>query len=346
LIGSAVAAADNALGNLFSQAKPLVFPLYFTAEDPDAFGKPMARFSCTLLVTGTQVQFLTAGLWEPVVGAGDYTKWKTSLGKIWDNRGIAGLKFDANADVIIDLCQTKSETKTSKLKGQTNASTSTLKSAGSFVFDNEWASWTNKLRSVQNTSTAVLKTLPITGSLATTLPPTNTSVVPLSYKEDPGNQYRVGGIPANEQPSYVISRNQPTYQVYMTGMAMKLGSSPNPPNLESIGGVPAVITDDAHVVYETIGNVDQIIYKTSWDICYTLTGPIATPINQESSLFSPSQPLSQGGTSSLQTPNPPTGGTSSPNTGGGFNNSSPGTTTLRTVDGGNPPEDFSGGRWW
>lgn len=101
-----------------------VAPIFYTAEDPDAYGKPMAKFSCTLTVVGTAYTLLNEGLWEPIKGTPDYNQWKKSLGNIWGPRGSAGLGFDPSEDAIIDLCRPTEGT----LRNNTGAATAGINS--------------------------------------------------------------------------------------------------------------------------------------------------------------------------------------------------------------------------
>ena len=99
---------DDFIQNALLPQTNFVMPIFYSAEDPDAYDKPRANFSCTLYLAGTLPQFLNAGLWEPIIDTPTHKEWKASLGKIWDSRGIADMGFSNSDDLIIDLCRTPS----------------------------------------------------------------------------------------------------------------------------------------------------------------------------------------------------------------------------------------------
>lgn len=104
-LGPSGVLVDDALLAALAGTNCCVLPIFYSAEDPDAYGKPMARFDCTLAVFGTLPQLLNAGLWEPVIDTPTWQQWRKSLGRVWDNRGVGDTGFNPNDDVIIDVCR-------------------------------------------------------------------------------------------------------------------------------------------------------------------------------------------------------------------------------------------------
>ncbi len=289
----ALAVADADIPGLIFGGQLAVFPIFWTAEDPDAYGKPVARFSCTLMAAGTLPQLLTVGLWERVVNTPKYDAWKTSLGNVWNHRGQAGLKFKADTDVIIDLCQT-ADTEVASIKGKLPAgggAAGLVGAAGAAAggaaqgaaadgMRSVWVEWQNSLEMGQDQSLTVYKPLPTDSLLATpaALAARNQSTVPAGFATTAPNAFRTSGDAAYELPSQIESGPAPTYTAEMSGFAIKVGSHPEPPQLVSVGGSPAVLSGKPRVKYETVGNVGTPLYKTSWILTYVLPQPAFTNV--------------------------------------------------------------------
>lgn len=60
--------------------------------------------SASWLLTGCINDMLAAaGIWEPL-DPPDYTKWRTSVQNLWDNRGTSGIGTLSSEDVVINVC--------------------------------------------------------------------------------------------------------------------------------------------------------------------------------------------------------------------------------------------------
>lgn len=91
--------------NIMSTAtKGYLVPLGFAMEEPDIYGRPMARYSMRYMLTQPFRAILKASsLWLPVDN--DWKTWKASLANsALAPRGNAGMKFRPQDDAVIDLC--------------------------------------------------------------------------------------------------------------------------------------------------------------------------------------------------------------------------------------------------
>lgn len=291
-----------------------VAPIFYTAEDPDAYGKPMAKFSCTLAVFGTQITLLNEGLWEPIKGTPNYNQWKKSLGNIWGSRGIAGLAFDESEDVIIDLCKPATESKlgsspkggfVNRLAGWAGQFIrqyydSTGEEFTSYLGDNLWMTFQNDLKYQQTDNVVKTKKLPTDSALDGGVSIYSSQTVPDRWFENAGNQFNIvnGGLTAESQTKFE-NRVSPDYEVTMEGFAIKFGEPPDSPDLVSIGGIPCVPIDRvAHT--EVIGNSFYPIYKTSWVKKYLLPQHKGTVVEPGSPEAASLRSSAGGGTSSLK----------------------------------------------
>ncbi len=265
-----------------------VAPIFYSAEDPDAYGKPMAKFSCTLAVVGTMRKFLNEGLWEPVKGTPTYDQWKKSLGNIWSSRGISGLGFDQNEDAIIDLCRPTDESKLGSA-GRTKANQASSRLMGwagefareyksttgeeftSYLGENLWMGFSNDITYRQTDHIVKTKKLPTDSVLDGQATVYSQRSVPDRWFENRGNQMNIetGGLTIENQTKFE-ERVAPDYEVTMEGFSIKLGEPANSPELVSIGGIPCVPPGERIVKVEVVGNSFYPIYRTSWVKTYSL----------------------------------------------------------------------------
>lgn len=250
-----------------------VYPIFYSAEDPDAYGKPRAKFDCTLMVFRALPQLLTTGLWEPIKDTPPWFLWKITLGKIWDGRGSANMKFNVEDDLIIDLCQDKDKVEIANNKSGLKATQREEEddtSGSSTHCGPEWLDFRNDMRFIQEENNVITKKLPTDSALDSSGPTNPLQTVPDRWFTNPGNKFNVseGGL-TSEEPTRFSDRVSPDYMVQMIGFSIKRGSSPLAPSLVSLGGVPAV---PVHRVTHTeiIGNSVEPVYKTSWVLTYSL----------------------------------------------------------------------------
>jgi hypothetical protein len=69
----------------------------------DIYGRPSSFSLNYRLISDVETIFKASGLWQPVPGA-DWSKWKTSLGSTFGNKGHSGLYLSPSSDVVFDLC--------------------------------------------------------------------------------------------------------------------------------------------------------------------------------------------------------------------------------------------------
>ena len=283
-----------------------VFPIFYSAEDPDAYGKPMARFSCTLCVFNTEIQLFNGGLWEPIKDTPEWTKWRASLGKIWDPRGIANMGYDPADDLIIDLCRSTVEAVTQSGIGEQRLGANdpnqeslfdqwlgefkrvVKKQAGESVAVatvGEYVTFVNNITYDQEDDTVYVKKLPTDSALDNQYAPVNGKTVDTRWFQNAGNQFNIvtGGTTVETQTKF-MSRVSPDYTVTIEGYAVRIGNAPASPELVSLAGVPCVPLSRTQKT-EVIGNVGTPMYKTSWVKTYALPqhqGTVIDPSNMDS----------------------------------------------------------------
>jgi hypothetical protein len=323
----AVFADDEATLNAAIPNTSTVFPIFYSAEDPDAYGVPMAKFSCTLVVTPTHPQFFNAGLWEPIKDTPTWDQWRTSLGKIWDPRGIANMGYDPTDDLIIDLCRNTEEVVTQTGNGEQRlgrndngalvgaagvaAGNSAIVKAvvdgwlGEFkrVVDNqggegmavvpntgEYVEYVNNITYSQIDDTIPVKKLPTDSALDNQYVSTNQPTVDSRFFTDPGNKFNVasGGKTLESQTKF-MSRVAPDYSVTIEGYAISIGRVPSSPELVSLSGVPCVPLSRTSKT-QVVGNVFVPVYKTSWVKTYAMP-------QHQGTVIDPSSLDAQGGSS-------------------------------------------------
>lgn len=89
--------------------KVSVFPIAFTCEEVNAYGRTEAKISLTYQTSGVFFNELlvNGGLWAPVPkgAGGDWKAWSASVPNTFSPRGFANLKFMPGEDRLLDLCR-------------------------------------------------------------------------------------------------------------------------------------------------------------------------------------------------------------------------------------------------
>lgn len=95
----------NAVSTVTGGRQDTAVPLSFSFEESDIFGRAVSSFSLSFTFHTELAAILeSSGLWRPVTTANDQL-WRTSLeATALNQRGIGNLKFQRNADAIVDLC--------------------------------------------------------------------------------------------------------------------------------------------------------------------------------------------------------------------------------------------------
>jgi len=304
---------DDTLQNAMLPKTVTVFPIFYSAEDPDAYGKPMAKFSCTLCVYNSQIQLFNGGLWEPIKDTPTWTKWRSSLGKIWDPRGIADMGYDPKDDLIIDLCRDTTEVVTQGGIGEQRLGVNdpnqeslfdqwlgefkraVQKQGGdkvSVATVGEYVAFVNNVTYNQEDDAVKVKKLPTDSALDNQYAPVSGRPVDARWFQDAGNKFNivVGGTTVETQTKF-MSRVSPDYTITIEGYAIRLGNAPSSPELVSLGGVPCVPLSRTQKT-EVVGNVGPVIFKTSWVKTYGLP-------QHQGTVIDPSSPIASQGGSSL-----------------------------------------------
>lgn len=90
---------------LDNQQSGVIVPQVFTVEEPDAYGKPVVKLSCTYMVANARLSDMLAasGVCRPLPDS-NYQLWVASLGSTFGPRGHAGFVFTPGEDAIVDNC--------------------------------------------------------------------------------------------------------------------------------------------------------------------------------------------------------------------------------------------------
>lgn len=82
-----------------------VIPVSFTIDEPNLYGRPTVRFSCTYSVAGLDLKSMLAasGQFRPVPGS-SWKLWAASMENTLGPRGHANLVFSPGEDSLVDLC--------------------------------------------------------------------------------------------------------------------------------------------------------------------------------------------------------------------------------------------------
>lgn len=275
---SASSAVSNFWGKLSSItsifSSSTILPGMFHASEPDIYGRPMVGLSFTYTVLKPITPLLLAGLWSPVPDS-NWQRWSQSLSKsAWTPYGNAGLKSDKQDDVIIDLCLPESTVSalvsrppyfTAKLVGNR---TLKLPYPGP---TNSWIWYSNAVMLEESCSTVVQV-------------PLITSVI-LKQNAPQGGPGQFGGkngfapiVIKNTPPTVIQQRSSPTYYIIMSGYALRAGWEISPPQIASVGGIPAypATRKGDGFVQDIVGNCGVPIYGASWLLRYAITSVPAT----------------------------------------------------------------------
>ncbi len=250
--------------------KALVLPMKLRFTTTPIGDVRTSEFGCTMLVTAKFTELLkAAGLWQPAPGI-DWQQWATSMQAVgvFNNRGVAALRFNTNDDRIIDPCD---GTQTASI-GNDAGFLSTPTGGYQQIFgpenvtkENSYLSYHNSIRSIgQNNLSfhhlAQPSTPPSPGT-ATTPPDNGIATLP---------------TPTGLTDHVTESNGAPSTYVIMEGRAVRIKFAPEPPTLVNIDGTPVEeLSRDVQVLQK--GNHFGVpIFLATWSIMYRVKGPITS----------------------------------------------------------------------
>lgn len=284
---------------------PVLIPLSWSASEPDIFGPPKARLSVTFQSTFTKASFMTFGLWYPLEGT-KWDAWKKSVGQVFNVRGEAGLMFNVNDDVIIDLCR-EGYKKDSVLKGKRPAGQlmDTPPIFGNLTREKSWLEYTNAIRIEEQSSIVAHKPIPTDSKLKAKLKKedgvsvwktpalTERGLNPFGDKTHPQtpstSQFK------SDIPTIVQMRTDPTYYVILIGRAVRAGWEVVAPELIQIGDSIAVPANDPDlgdgITQAVIGNCGVPIFGATWQLRYVMTKKPEGVASPPDPIIRPVQPV-------------------------------------------------------
>lgn len=248
---------------------------------------------------------VASGMWEKVPGT-SFETWKTSmLAGAFAARGVNGMYFKNNADVIMDLCGPQKPGKdlvSGKMPQPPKRGRIVKEEAGPVDPQRSWLYYENRLRLLVDNRIAVHKPLkqkappkavePLVPGVARAAPDGGaprilTTVSPsgatsggatIEFADPPGTRKKEGPPGPNTTsttPDQTQQVSSPSYTIVMVGEALTLGYRIPAPALVSVGGVK-VVQMSAAVDEERVSQVGGIsVWRTSWRIWYRL--PMYTP---------------------------------------------------------------------
>lgn len=275
---------------------------HLSLAEPDIHGKLAAAFSASYTFSTTLDTILAAsGLWTPVPNS-DYAQWRASLSSgifSADGRSYAGLKFDPNADVIVDLCSTNVNVLTAGgiLNQNQLVAGGFLQNpypapAGSFL------DFALNARLEIDDNVAEMKALP-NNPFAAGNPDLN---APLN-NPGPGQPIGPGGAPAGQiinqvagftppfAPGQQLNNPQqrvaPDMAIILEGRAIRAGYPISPPMLTQINGVTPVQANREGEHFFTQGQMANwfgvpiigAVWRLRWTLPQVPAGPIGVPPN-------------------------------------------------------------------
>lgn len=289
------------------KGNPIFIPMHWSASEPNIFGIPKANFSLTYRMVFSKASHMTFALWEPIIGT-EYNFWKKSVGALFNPRGDAGLKFNVNDDVIIDLCKDDAVQPNGKLKGikkPFGRGDTTPPIVGNITAENSWVRYSNFVKVEETSGTVSHKPIPTTSTMRAGLRnEAGISTLKTPAMTDKGlNPFATTKVPdltTNSQfeeanDTVIQARTEPVYQIILFGNAVRAGWEITPPELVQIGDSVAVPANDPDkgdgIVSGVISNCGVPIYACQWQQRYTLTkkpSKVTSPLHP---IFNPGIPL-------------------------------------------------------
>jgi hypothetical protein len=251
--------------------KPAQLPISFSASEPEIYGpNVIARFSLTVLQVGFLPVFLTAGLWSPVPQS-NWKLWAQSMA--FGPRASGGLAFNPLDDAIIDAC--RGEPSSLKFQSSKPIPITILGGSnpvGTISPESSWMDYENSIRYEQGGDVVFHNPLseekfaqnPVLRGMAG---PLNIGGGRFGKVSEEVSLSSYGN--ALKAKSTIYRRTAPTRRVVMTGRAVRAGWPAYPPELVSVGGIPATCIGGP-IETKVVGHVGVPIYACRWRLTYIL----------------------------------------------------------------------------
>lgn len=279
-----------------------VIPVSFSMSEPNIYGNPTARYSCTYQVKGASLKemLVVSGLYRPVVD-GDWRLWQASVSNTIGPRGHANLIFSPGDDAIVDLCGPSPSV---ELRTNADNNSAGLGSIPPGTFpeptpEASWLGWENEIHIEANNATTPVVTLPqqvidgisggIIGALddpTTGFPPPGITTLPNVPPPEglktwilpkDGEFFTPPKNPKGTTGGTTQSRKQQAY-LYMIGRAARVWYGVPQPYLLKWGTAkltPANRPDKGEGFWGGwIGDVGWPVYGARWKLRYAVEGDL------------------------------------------------------------------------
>lgn len=256
-----------------------IMPVAFSASEPEIYGRSIAKFSMTWTKNLSTIEkFFVDTLWATVPNS-DWNLWSANANGALSYRGVAGLKFNPDDDILVDLCQNRTPFVSQPPPRNSRLSSTQRKLRDLFPpppAASSWVFFRNQLFVDYQSQDIVHAPLPTTPVLTIDPGP-------------PPNDFTTSGWNVPQQinaPKLIIQkRGAPVFVVTMRGEACRANFPIPIPELLRVGGVPVFEIDQKPEQngQEVVADVGYPIYWAWWERRYQLlsapSGPIEIPGN-------------------------------------------------------------------
>lgn len=239
------------------------------------FGRD-SRFSVQWRMTACLHEILAkSGLWSAVPGT-DYGQWRASMIQlgVWDQRGGSRLKFNANDDVIVDVCDAPAKFNLGNDGGGRASvydSTELRLTCPEVTKENSYLFFSNAIQGTQSQNMVIHKIMQAVG-LPTQRTTGDGTIAPFLAS--------VGGAGAAAGSTGSIRDHVPQLQtktddfVLMTGRGLRLKFTPEIPALSSVAGVTVEEVARSIKVEPVVSYFDCPLISARWSILYRVRGSL------------------------------------------------------------------------
>lgn len=230
------------------------------------FGRTSRFFVQWRMVACLHEILAKAGIWSSVPGT-DYTKWKASMQKIglFSPRGIGGYRFNANDDVILDLCEQPAKVSIGNDTGYRTTPGGDAKlslDCPEVTKEKSYLFFKNAIQGVQSQSVILHK-------IMQAFKPGIATVGDGILAPFIGS----GGSSSNAEKQDIAQYSGTSEDyVLMTGRALRLKFTPEIPKLESVGGVKLEELGRQVVVEPEASYFDCPLIGARWAVLYRVKG--------------------------------------------------------------------------
>ena len=230
------------------------------------FGRT-SRFSVQWRMTACLHEILAkAGLWSAVPGT-NYTKWRASMEAlgVFSPRGVSGMKFNSNADVIVDMCDAPA---TFPIGNDTSSrvypqgDTALSLDCPDVTKENSYFDFRNSIEGIQSQN-AIIHRIMQDWKLSTSTPTGDGSVSPFPTP------------PSSAATDHVVQLEGKTDDfILMVGRALRLKFEPEIPALKTVAGVQVEEMARNVKVAPEVSYFDCPLIGAQWAILYRVKGSL------------------------------------------------------------------------